>query len=147
VPQAREQFAEYQRLRGLTQEVVTVSERICDARILNERTEEGSKRNVAEIDSLPGRGSSDGIDLKAPETAARRQALSLSSRAIQQKINADSADYAGAHLSCKCGEPARYAGRRVKSFQSVLGELRRERAYDHCQACSRGFRLRDRVGD
>ena len=45
VPQTREQLAEYQRLRGLTQELVTVSEQICDARIRDDKPEEGSKKN------------------------------------------------------------------------------------------------------
>ena len=100
---------------------------------------------VIEIDSLLGRGSSAGIDLEALQTAARRQALGMAARAIEQKINADTSDYAGSHLPCGCGESARYAGRRAKSFQSALGELRLERAYYHCRACSSGFCPRDRV--
>jgi len=92
-----------------------------------------------------GRGSSDGIDLEAIETAARRQALGLAARAIEQRINADSSDYAGTHLPCGCGESARYAGHRAKSFQSVSGKLRLERAYYHCRSCSTGFCPRDRV--
>ena len=98
---------------------------------------------AAEIDSLLGRGSSDDIDLEAIETAARRQVLGLAARAIEQRINADSTDYAGTHLTCGCGEQARYAGRRAKSFQSVLGELKLKRAYYHCRACSNGFCPRD----
>lgn len=47
VPQTREQLAEYQRLRSLTQELVTVSEKICDARIRNGKLEEDSKKNVS----------------------------------------------------------------------------------------------------
>ena len=47
VPQTREQLAEYQRLRGLMQELVTVSEKICDARILSGKPEEDSKKNLA----------------------------------------------------------------------------------------------------
>ena len=90
-----------------------------------------------------GRGSSDDIDLEAIEPAARRQVLGLAARAIEQRINADSTDYAGTHLPCDCGEPARYVGRRAKSFQSVLGELKLKRAYYHCRACSTGFCPRD----
>ena len=92
-------------------------------------TEQLAVEVADEIDSLLGRGSSDSIDLEAIETAARRQALGLAARAIEQRINADASDYAGTHLPCSCGESARYAGRRTKSFQSVLGELRLERAY------------------
>ena len=84
------------------------------------------------------------MDFEAVETAARRQVLGLAARAIEQKINADSSDYAGAFLPCACGGPARYAGRRPKTFQSVLGELKLERAYYHCPACGSGFCPRDR---
>lgn len=91
-----------------------------------------------------GRGSSDGLDLEAIETAARRQVLGLAARAMEQRINADLSDCAGAHLPCECGNLARYAGRRVKAFQSVLGELKLERAYYHCRACGSGFCPRDR---
>ena len=45
VPQTREQLAEYQRLRGLTQELVAVSEKICDARILDGKPVEAAKKN------------------------------------------------------------------------------------------------------
>jgi len=69
----------------------------------------------------------------------------LNTRAIEQRINADSSDYAGPHLPCRCGEPVRYAGCRAKSFQSVLGEIRPERAYYHCRSCRSGFCPRDLV--
>ena len=91
-----------------------------------------------------GRGSSDDTDFEAIETAARRQVLALAARAIEQKFNADQSDNSGAHLSCDCGGSARYAGRRVKTFQSVLGELNLERAYYHCPDCGCGFCPRDR---
>jgi hypothetical protein len=39
---------------------------------------------------------------------------------------------------------ARYAGRRAKTFESVLGPLKLERAYFHCAACGHGFCPRDR---
>lgn len=97
-----------------------------------------------EIDSLLGRDSSRRIDLEAIEIAARRQVLRLAARAVEQRINADWSDYCGAHLACPCGELARYAGRRIKSFQCVLGELRLDRAYYHCRTCGKGFCPRDR---
>jgi len=40
---------------------------------------------------------------------------------------------------------ARYAGRRAKRFQTVLGEMALERAYYHCAACDAGFCPRDGV--
>ena len=47
VAQTREQLAEYQRLRGLTRDLVEVSEKICNARIRDEKTQEDSKKNSA----------------------------------------------------------------------------------------------------
>ena len=46
---------------------------------------------------------------------------------------------------CACGQPARYAGRRAKTFASVLGPLTLARAYYHCAACAAGFCPRDRA--
>jgi len=79
------------------------------------------------------------------ETAARRQALRLAARALEQRLNADVSDYAGPELACACGHSARHVGRRAKSFVSVLGPLRLERAYYHCAVCGRGFCPRDRA--
>ena len=45
VPQTREQIAEYQHLRNLTRDLIEVSEKICDARIRNEKPEDDSKKN------------------------------------------------------------------------------------------------------
>ena len=85
------------------------------------------------------------LDLEAVEVAARRQALRLAARALEQGLNDDASAYAGPQLACACGESARYVDRRAKTFVSVLGPLRLERAYYHCAACGRGFCPRDRA--
>jgi hypothetical protein len=69
------------------------------------------------------------LDLEAVEMAARRQALRLAARALEQRLNDDTSDYAGPELACACGQSARYVDRRVKTFLSVLGPLRLQRAY------------------
>ncbi|MEA2538922.1 MAG: hypothetical protein QOH35_288 [Acidobacteriaceae bacterium] len=84
------------------------------------------------------------MDFEAIETAARRQALALAARAIEQRLNADTSDHAGPSLDCECGQAARYAGRRIKVVQSILGELKLDRTYYHCLHCSSGFYPRDR---
>ena len=48
-------------------------------------------------------------------------------------------------MRCACGRKARYAGRRPKTFLSVLGPLRLERACYHCDACRTGICPRDRA--
>ncbi|MCP3997082.1 MAG: ISKra4 family transposase [bacterium] len=61
-----------------------------------------------------------------------------------QRLNADMSDQEAPTLDCPCGQAARFAGRRAKSFQTVLGEMRLERAYYHCSQCGQGFFPRDR---
>lgn len=82
--------------------------------------------------------------MEALENAVRRQALRLAGRAIEQRLNEDHSDAETAQVPCQCGQWARYAGRREKTFQSVLGPLRLKRAYFHCAACGHGFCPRDR---
>ena len=77
--------------------------------------------------------------------AARRQALRLAARALEQRLNADTSDHAGPELPCACGDPARYRGRHEKTFESVLGPLRLQRAYYHGTLCQSGFYPRDRA--
>ena len=79
------------------------------------------------------------------EMAARRQALRLAARALEQRLNADTSDHAGPELPCSCGAPAQYHGRHQKTFESVLGPLHLERAYYHCAQCESGFCPRDRA--
>jgi Uncharacterised protein family (UPF0236) len=86
------------------------------------------------------------LDFEAVELAARRLALRLAARALEQRLNADTSDHSGPELPCcSCGEPAQYRGRPEKTFESVLGALRLERAYYHCATCKGGFCPRDRT--
>lgn len=77
--------------------------------------------------------------------AARRQALRLAARALEQRLNADTSDHAGPELPCSCGGRAQYHGRHQKTFESVLGSLHLSRAYYYCAACKSGFCPRDRA--
>jgi hypothetical protein len=98
---------------------------------------------AAEIERLVGREAAAALDFEAVETAVRRQALRFAARVVEQRLNADHADFTGARRACSCGQPARYVDRRAKPFQTMLGELRLERAYYYCAACQRGFCPRD----
>ena len=82
--------------------------------------------------------------MEALESAVRRQALRLAARAVEQRLNADHSDGEPAHRVCACGQVARYAGRREKTFTSALGPLQLQRAYYHCSGCGQGFCPRDR---
>lgn len=67
-------------------------------------------------------------DFEAIEMAARRQAMRVAARAVEERINADEADHSGSSMPCACGKSARFAGRRSKTFESVLGTLILSRA-------------------
>ena len=77
--------------------------------------------------------------------AARRQALRLAARALEQRLNADTSDHQGPQLPCSCGGQAQYHGRHDKTFESVLGPLQLSRAYYYCAQCESGFCPRDRA--
>src|ERR1035441_4983829 len=100
---------------------------------------------IQEIEALLGCQSIRDLDFEAVEIAARRQALRLAARALEQRLNADTSDHVGPELPCACGAPAQYHGRHGKTFESVLGPLHLERAYYHCAKCQSGFCPRDRA--
>ena len=92
-----------------------------------------------------GAGPADGLDFEALELAARRQALGVAARAVERRLNADLTDHAGPAVACACGQRAGYAGRRRKTFTTVLGSVTLERAYYRCAACHAGVCPRDRA--
>lgn len=98
-----------------------------------------------EIRTLLGDNAAECWDFEAIETAARGAALRVAAAVIERQLNADQSDYAGPQQPCPCGHPARYAGRRAKTFTSVLGPLQLERAYYHCGSCGGGFCPRDQA--
>ena len=85
-----------------------------------------------------------GLIWRLIETAARRYALQVAALAAEDRLNADGSDWQGPRLPCACGQPARYAGRRAKTFLTALGPVELSRAYYHCPACNAGFFPRDR---
>ena len=100
---------------------------------------------VREIEALIAPGAADRLDFEAVETAARRRALSVAARAVEQRLNADHCDHVGPHLRCPRGHQAHYAGRRDKTFTTALGDMALGRAYYHCEECEVGFCPRDRA--
>ena len=57
--------------------------------------------------------------------------------AIEQGLNADRTDYQCAVMPSVCGQAARYAACRPKTFTTVLGPLTRDRTY--CDTCGAGM--------
>ena len=100
---------------------------------------------AAEVAALLGPRRADAQDFEALEQALRRRALGLAAQALAQYFNADDADHSDSTVACACGGKARYAGRRPKTFTTLLGPLTLERAYYHCDACRTGVCPRDRA--
>lgn len=101
---------------------------------------------LAEIEAFVGPGVVDALGFEAIELQARQRALRMAARVIQQQLNADTGDEQGPTLPCPCcGQVARYAGRRPKSFTTALGLMRLQRAYYHCDGCAGGFCPRDQA--
>jgi hypothetical protein len=96
------------------------------------------------VEALLGREALAELDFEALEVALRQRTLRLAAHAIEQRLNADLSDEAGAHLRCPCGKEARYVARRTKNVESVLGPLRLQHAYYYCPSCRQGFCPRDR---
>jgi hypothetical protein len=69
--------------------------------------------------------------------------LAVAARAVERRFNDDTTDYTGPWRECACGGLGRYAGRRKKTFKTVLGGITLSRAYYHCDACNSGFFPRD----
>ncbi len=75
----------------------------------------------AEIARLVKPGAAAELDFEAVEMHLRRKALQLAARAVERRLDADRSDSAGP--ACPCGQPARHAGRRPKTFETALGPL------------------------
>jgi len=99
----------------------------------------------AEIEALIGSEAVDHLDFEAMETAVRRRSLMVAARAVEQRLNADTSDHVGPSRPCSCDQLARYAGRRAKTLETVLGPITLSRAYYHCPTCQRGFCPRDQA--
>ena len=61
-----------------------------------------------EVEALLGSGIADALDFEAVEAAVRRQALRLAARLVEQRLNADTADYTGPTRPCAYGRAARF---------------------------------------
>jgi len=102
---------------------------------------------AAEVDALIGPGSVEAQDFEAFEEALRRQALGIAAQKATERFNADHSDRSGSTIACACGQPAQYVSRRPKTFITLMGPMRLERAYYYCPACRRGSCPRDRALD
>jgi hypothetical protein len=68
----------------------------------------------------------------------------VAARAVEKHLNTDQSDYCGPSTVCPCcSKAARYAGRRNKTFATVLDDIVLSRAYYYCDQCGHGWSPRD----
>ena len=99
----------------------------------------------AELARFVAPGAADSVDFEALETRLRQRALELAARAVERRFNDDLSDQCGPTQPCPCGQTAHSAGRRAKTFETVLGALTLRRADYHCPDCHHGSFPRDRA--
>ena len=68
-------------------------------------------------------------DFEAFKEALRRQALGITARMAAERFNADHSDRLGSTIACACGRPAQHVSRSPKTFITLMGPMRLERAY------------------
>jgi len=98
VDRTRAQIAEYRRFRKLVQELIAVSEQLCNAQLQQPEAmvAEESKKNlfaellaaavVQEIETLLGRQAVEDLDLEALELAVRQKVLQRAGAAVEQRL-------------------------------------------------------------
>jgi hypothetical protein len=140
VERTRQQLNEYHRFRELVQQLIAVSEQICDLEVRQAAGSATALKKTSfdellaaeilyDVEALFGRQTLQALDLEALESALRRQVLGLAAVVVEQRLNNDHSDGGQTHCPCECGQTARYAGRRAKLFHSILGPLTLQRAY------------------
>ena len=136
---------ECQRLRRLLAELIAVSEQLSEARLQHSAADsdpQQAKKACAQefvpaIEAENARfvapGAAASVDLEALETRVRQRALELAARAVERRFSDDLSDHLGPTQPCpRWGRAACSAGRRDKTFETVLGALTLRRAYYHC---------------
>ena len=156
VETVRRQIETGRQFRDATELYWAACERLADAELApgTPRGGRGGKRGLCatlqtevarEIGALVGAGAADGGDFEAIETAARRRSAARGGAGARAAAECGPLGPRGPHGAVRVRPPARYAGRRAKTFESVLGPLTLDRAYYHCAACDAGFCPRDRA--
>ncbi len=152
----------YQEFAALTEQIVQVSEAICEARPVLPQAGRGgpaaegldqlgaliAAEFAAEVDQLAAAavrslgGGAGGAGLEAAELAIRAAMVQVGGSLLAGLLGAD-AGYRGPRVACGAGHTAEFVSYRDKTFDTVLGPVTVSRAWYHCQACKLGLAPRD----
>ena len=161
VAKVRAELDRYSEFAALTEEIVQVSEAICEARpvlpdsgragpateeleelraqIAAEFAAEVEQLAAAAVTSLAAGG---GPGLEAAELAIR-EAMTKVGGSLLGGLLAGDAGYRGPAVDCGAGHQAEFVSYRDKDFDTVLGPVTVNRAWYHCAACRHGLAPRD----
>jgi hypothetical protein len=159
VGKVRGELDRYQEFAALTEQIVQVSEAICEARpvlpqagqggpaaegldqlraqVAAEFAAEAEQLAAAAVRSLAGdRG---GAGLEAAELAIRAAMVQVGGSLLAGLLAAD-AGYRGPRIACGAGHVAEFVSYRDKTSGTVPGPVTVHRAWYHCQHASWGWR-------
>jgi len=162
IEKVRAELDRYQEFAALTEQIVQVSEEICEARPVRPETgragpaAEGLEQLraqvraefAAEVEQLAAAavrslgGDAGGAGLEAAELAIRAAMTKVGGSLLAGLLAAD-AGYRGPAVGCGAGHLAEFVSYRDKTFDTVLGPVTVNRAWYHCAACGEGLAPRD----
>jgi hypothetical protein len=162
VGKVRAELGRYQEFAALTEQIVQVSEAICEARpvlpdagragpaaegleqlraqISAEFAAEAGQLAAAAVRSLAG--DAGGAGLEAAELSIREAVTRVGGSLLAGLLGAD-AGYRGPAVDCGAGHLAQFVSYREKTFGTVLGPVTVNRAWYRCAACGHGLAPRD----
>jgi hypothetical protein len=162
VAKVRAELDRYSEFAALTEEIVQVSEAICEARpVLPDAGRSGPAAEglaelraqiaaefAAEVEQMAAAaaaslgGDAGGAGLEAAELAIRAAMTRVGGSLLAGLLAAD-AGYRGPAVGCGAGHQAEFVSYRDKGFDTVLGPVTVNRAWYHCAACRHGLAPRD----
>jgi hypothetical protein len=162
VEKVRREVDRYQEFAALTEQIVQVSEAICEARPvrpeagrrgpaaegLEELRAQVAAEFAAEVEQLAAAaagslgGAAGGAGLEAAELAIRAAMVQVGSSLLAGLLAADGG-YRGLRIACGAGHLAEFVSYRDKTFDTVLGPVTVCRAWYRCTVCGHGLAPRD----
>ena len=162
VEKVRAELGRYQEFAALTEQIVQVSEEICEARPVLPRAgragpaAEGLEEELraqlaaefaAEVEQMAAAaatslGAGGGAGLEAAELAIRAAMTKVGASLLAGLLAAD-AGYRGPAVECGAGHLAQFVSYRDKTFGTALGPVTVNRAWYHCRVCGAGLAPRD----
>jgi hypothetical protein len=161
VGKVRAEVDRYREFAALTEQIVEVSEAICEARpappdagrqgraaegLADELRAQLQAEFAAEVERLAVMAARElgarGAGLAAAELGIRAGMAAVGASLLEGLLAAD-AGYRGPRVECGAGHQAGFVSYRAKDVDSVLGPVTVTRAWYHCAECGHGLAPRD----